>query len=268
MAVRVSFGQYYSARSPIHALDARVKFVVTVAFMVSCFFVNSVAALALAIGVLAVATRVARVPFLRLVAQIRPVMALLAVTSIVNLFFVHTGPVVLGAGPVQIHAGGISSAVFYTVRFSLLTLAGGLLMLTTTPTALADGTERLLSPLERIGVPVTQTALTLSIALRFVPTISQEMDNIVAAQTARGADLENKGALAFARACVPLAVPLFASAIRHADRLGQAMDARCYTGQGRTHYHVLKLRARRDLPFALAAAAYLAALVALNVLGV
>ena len=109
-----------------------------------------------------------------------------------------------------------------------------------------------------------QGTLVLSIALRFVPTLSQEAENIVAAQTARGADLENKGALAYARACVPLIVPLFASALRHADNLGRAMDARCYTGGARTHYHVMKLYPRRDGAACLALALYLAALVALR----
>ena len=113
---------------------------------------------------------------------------------------------------------------------------------------------------------MSQAALVLSIALRFVPTLSQEAEHVIAAQTARGADLENKGALAYARACVPLIVPLFASALRHADNLGRAMDARCYTGGARTHYHVMRLNARRDAPAVLAVAAYLAALTALNLL--
>ncbi len=134
-----------------------------------------------------------------------------------------------------------------------------------TPVALADAAERLLSPLERLGVPVGQGALVLSIALRFVPTLSQEAEHIVAAQTARGADLENKGALAYARACVPLIVPLFASALRHADNLGRAMDARCYTGGERTHYHVMRLDAHRDAPAIAALAAYILLLVLLGV---
>ena len=115
-----------------------------------------------------------------------------------------------------------------------------------------------------MGVPVRQGTLVLSIALRFVPTLSQEAEHIVAAQTARGADLENKGALAYARACVPLIVPLFASALRHAENLGRAMAARCYTGCERTHYHVMRLVARRDAPVIAALALYLAALIALG----
>ena len=114
-----------------------------------------------------------------------------------------------------------------------------------------------------------ETALIISIALGLVPALSQEARDIVAAQTARGADLEGKGPIAYAHACAPLLVPLFTSALRHAENLGRAMEARCYTGPaGRTHYHELRFVVRRDAPFALLAAAYLVTLVALFALGI
>lgn len=266
MALRASIGQYLSADSPVHRLDPRIKLVGTLAFMVSCFFVHTPLTLLLAAGAIGAAIACARVPLRRLLVQISPIALFLVITSLVNLLFVQTGDIALNAGPLRLYWGGIEAAVLYTARFFLLLLAGSLLTLTTTPVALSDATERLLAPLERLGVPVSQGALVLSIALRFVPTLSQEAEHVIAAQTARGADLENKGALAYARACVPLIVPLFASALRHADNLGRAMDARCYTGGARTHYHVMRLNARRDVPAVLAVAAYLAALTALNLL--
>lgn len=266
MALRASIGQYLSVDSPVHRLDPRIKLVGTLAFMVSCFFVHTPLTLLLAAGAIGAAIACAHVPLRRLLVQIRPIALFLVITSLVNLLFVQTGAIALSAGPLRLYWGGIEAAVLYTARFFLLLLAGSLLTLTTTPVALSDATERLLSPLERLGVPVSQGALVLSIALRFVPTLSQEAEHVIAAQTARGADLENKGALAYARACVPLIVPLFASALRHADNLGRAMDARCYTGGARTHYRVMRLNARRDVPAVLAITAYLAALTALNLL--
>ena len=264
MALRASIGQYYSADSPIHRLDPRVKLACTVVFMVSCLFVRNEATLAAAAFAVGLAIACAHVPVRRMLAQIKPIALFLVITSVINLFFVKTGALVAELGPLQIHADGISAAALYTLRFFLLLLAGSLLTLTTTPTALADAAEKLLSPLERVGVPVRQATLILSIALRFVPTLAQEADNIVAAQTARGADLEGKGAIAYARACVPLVVPLFASALRHADNLGRAMDARCYTGgPDRTHYRVMRLKPARDLPAAIVLALYLIALIAL-----
>ena len=264
MALRASIGQYYSADSLIHRLDPRIKLVCTVVFMVSCFFVRNAATLAAAAVTVGIAIACAHVPVRRMLAQIKPIALFLVVTSAINLFFVKTGPLVAALGPLQIHADGISAALLYTLRFFLLLLAGSLLTLTTTPTALADAAENVLRPLERLGIPVQQGTLILSIALRFVPTLAQEADNIVAAQTARGADLEGKSAIAYARACVPLIVPLFASALRHADNLGCAMDARCYTGGSeRTHYRVMRVEPARDFPAALVLVFYLIALAVL-----
>lgn len=266
MALRASIGSYYSADSPVHRLDPRVKLVDTLAFMVSCFFVDSPVTLVLAAAVTAGAIRAARVPVRRLFSQIKPIALFLVVTSLFNLFFVQTGAVVIALGPLSVHAGGLEAAALYTLRFLLLVLAGSLLTLTTTPTALTDAAEQLFSPLERIGVPVRKAALVLAIALRFVPTLSREAENIIAAQTARGADLENKGAFAYARACVPLVVPLFASGLRHADNLARAMDARCYTGGNRTHYHAMRLDPLRDIPAITLLAAYIVLLIAARAL--
>lgn len=264
MAVRVSIGRYYSVDSPIHRLDPRLKIIAAVAYMVSCLVVSNVPTLVLAALMAVAVTACARVPLGRLLEQIRPVTYFLLITSLFNLFFVHTGVVLIAAGPVVITTDSVSAAVFYTLRFLLLLLMGSLIMLTTQPMALTDAVEKLFSPLERLGVPVSQTTLILSIALRFVPVLSQDAQNIVVAQTARGARLEGKGALAYARACLPLMVPLFASAVRHADNLGRAMDARCYTGgAGRTHYHVMRFT-RRDAVAAAILVLYLVALVALR----
>lgn len=262
MAVRISIGRYYSADSPIHRLDPRLKLIAAVVYMVSCLFVTNIPSLALAAALVVAATALARVPLGRVLVQIRPVTYFLVITSLFNLFFVHTGEALATVGPVAFTTGGVSSAVFYTLRFLLLLLMGSLLMLTTQPMAITDAVERLFAPLERLGVPVSQATLILSIALRFVPVLSQDAQNIVVAQTARGAQLEGKGALGYARACVPLLVPLFASAVRHADNLGRAMDARCYTGgPERTHYRVMRF-ARRDAIAAAVLALYLAALAA------
>lgn len=265
MALRASIGQYYSADSPIHRLDPRVKLVGTVAYMASCLFVDSLASLALAALFAASVIAAAKVPVRRLLSQIKPIAFFLVVTSVINLFLVQTGKVLISAGPIAIHQDGLVAAALYTIRFFLLVLAGSLLTLTTTPVTLTDAAEKLLAPLERLGIPISRYMLILSIALRFVPTLSQEAENIAAAQTARGADLENKGALAYARACVPLIVPLFASALRHAENLGRAMDARCYTGGNRSHYHVLRIAPTRDYPAIVLLVAYIALLVALHV---
>lgn len=269
MALRVSIGQYYTADSPLHRIDPRAKLLATIAFMASCLMVQSPATLAVAFIATGAAAAASRVPVGRLLAQVRPLAIFLAVTSLINLFFIQTGDVIATLGPVSLHTGGVGAAVLYTVRFFLLLVAGSLLMLTTTPVGLTDALAWLLGPLECLGISAGEAALVISIALGLVPALSQEARDIVSAQTARGADLEGKGPIAYACACVPLLVPLFTSALRHAENLGRAMEARCYTGPaGRTHYHELRFKPRRDMPFILLVVAYLVTLAALFALGI
>lgn len=263
MSQRVSIGRYYSAASPIHALDPRTKIVVAIAFMVSCLAVTDAMGLVLAGAFVLIAIALARVPVGSVLAQLRPVAFFLVVTSLFNLFFARTGNELLAVGALRITTGGVEAAILYTLRFLFLLLMGSLLMLTTQPMALTDATERLLAPLARLGVPVSEGMLVLSIALRFVPTLGEDARAIANAQIARGAKLEGGRFRDRISAFIPLAVPLFSAAVRHADRLAGAMEARCYTGgSGRTHYRELRFH-RRDAIAAVAFVLYLVALIAL-----
>lgn len=267
MALHASIGQYLNGNSPLHRADARAKLVVALAYMASCLFVTDFASLALAAVPIAATATCARVPWRHLAGSLKPIALFLLITSLVNLFLVQTGDLVFALGPLSIHTDGITAAALYTSRFLFLVCAGGLLLACTTHVELADAATRLMSPLECIGVPVSQAALVLTIALRFVPTLQRDAATIVAAQTARGADLERKGALARARAYLPVAVPLFAAAVRHADTLGRAMDARCYTGgEGRTHLHAMHFDPRLDGMLGLCCIGYLIALAAVRIL--
>lgn len=267
MASRASIGQYLNGSSPLHRADPRIKLVVAFAYMVSCLLVTDLASLALATGALGAAVACSRVPWRHLAGSLKPVALFLLVTSLVNLFLVQTGDLVLALGPLQIHTDGVAAAMLYTSRFLLLVCAGGLLLACTTHVEVADAAARLLSPLERVDVPVSQSALILSIALRFVPTLQRDAATIVAAQTARGADLERKGTLARVRACLPVAVPLFAAAVRHADTLGRAMDARCYAcGSQRTHLHAPRFDLRLDGTLVLCCVGYCVALAAVRIM--
>ena len=150
-----------------------------------------------------------------------------------------------------------------SLRLIFLVLSASLLTLTTSPIALTDGIERLLSPLKVIHFPAHELAMMMTIALRFIPTLLEETDKIMKAQMARGADFESGNILRRAKAMVPLLVPLFVSAFRRADELAMAMEARCYKGgSGRTRMKVLHL-ARRDY-IALTAVAVLVALLVLE----
>jgi energy-coupling factor transport system permease protein len=140
---------------------------------------------------------------------------------------------------------GVYTAIFTSFRIVALILVSSLLTYTTTPSLLTTGLEKLLSPLEKIKVPVGIFAMMMTLALRFVPTLVEEADRIVSAQKARGANFETGSIAKRAKAFIPVLVPLFVSAFRRASELAFAMESRCYTGSNaRTSFKQLHMRAR------------------------
>ena len=136
-------------------------------------------------------------------------------------------------------------AVLMAIRIICLIAGTSLLTYTTSPIALTDAIERLLSPLKRFGAPVHELAMMMTIALRFIPTLIEETDKIMAAQKARGADMETGSLVQRAKALIPILIPLFVSAFRRADELALAMECRCYHGgEGRTRMKQLSLHTR------------------------
>ncbi|QWT17737.1 energy-coupling factor transporter transmembrane protein EcfT [Collinsella sp. zg1085] len=261
MVIRTSLGKYFAGTSFIHKIDPRVKTLICILFMISCFMVQNLPALALCTLASLSACIASRVQIGLIARQLRPLCAFLLITSLFNLFFVQSGPRIFQLGILHLHLSGLTAAFMYTVRFLMLLLAGITFMLTTTPTAICNALERLLSPLARIGVPVQQLALMLSITLRFVPILVQEANIIRTAQISRGAQLEGLGVVGSIRASIPLLVPLFASAMRHAENLGRAMEVRAY-GHSKTHshYHDLRLSWRIDGLFIACFCGYICAL--------
>ncbi|MBM6815612.1 energy-coupling factor transporter transmembrane protein EcfT [Olsenella uli] len=261
--LRITVGQYYAAPSPIHRLDARVKLVCALAALVGIFCVLNAAQLCAAVVFVAAVLALARVPAGRVLASVRPLVVFLAVLSLFNLLFVRTGDVVAALGPVSVTSGGVAAAALYTARFALALVTGSLIMLTTTPTQLADAFDRMLSPLSRLGLPGHEIAMVFSLMMRFIPTLADEASAIIDAQSLRGGAFDEGGPVQRVRSIVPVVVALLASGLRHADGLSRALDARCYEGgEGRTHLHEQRLGGR-ELVAALVTVALLAALVLL-----
>ena len=255
MALRISVGQYLAADSPIHRLDARVKLVCALVVLVGTFCVGNVPQLLAAAALVAALLALSRVPVGRALASVRPLALFLAVLSLFNLFFVRTGDVVVALGPVSVTSGGVWTAALYSIRFALALVTGSLILLTTTPTQLADAFDRMLSPLSRLGLPGHEIAMVFSLMMRFVPTLADETSAIIDAQSLRGGAFDEGGPVRRVRSIVPVVVALLAGGIRHADGLSRALDARCYEGgEGRTHFHETHLGAREALAAAVSAA--------------
>ena len=241
----ITLGQYYPADSVVHRMDPRVKILLLIAVIVAIFLAGNLLAFVPVIAFLVIVTKLSKVPVKMMLKGLKPLRLILILTFVLNLFFLQGETVLLNLGFAQIKKEALILAVHYSLRLVLLVLFSSILTLTTPPITLTDGLERLLSPLRVVRFPAHEMAMMMSIALRFIPTLMEEADKIMKAQTARGADFESGNLINRAKAMVPLLVPLFVSAFRRAGDLAMAMEARCYHGgEGRTRLRVLKCEKR------------------------
>lgn len=241
MNLDISFGQYCEGNSLIHRLDPRAKILAAVLYIVTVFLAKNLAAFGLLLISAVVLIAVSQIPLRVVMKSMKPLIIILLFTALINIFWMEGETLLVSFGFVQIYLEGIVNAVLIAVRIMIL-LAGTTILLTftTTPIALTDGLEQLLSPLKKIGVPVHEFSMMMTIALRFIPTLTEETQKIMNAQKARGADFSTGSLVQRAKALVPILVPLFVSAFRRADELATAMECRCYTGgEGRTRMNVL-----------------------------
>ncbi len=237
----ITLGQYYPVDSPVHRLDPRVKIILTVAFIVAVFLVGSPLGYLPIVAYLIFVTRLAKLPGRMMVKSIKPLRILLIFTFVLNLFFGTGDTELIKWGFIRVTQEGLLNAVHFSLRLIFLVMGSSIMTLTTAPVTLTDGLERLASPLKVIRFPAHEMAMMMTIALRFIPTLAEEADKIMKAQSARGADFTSGNLKARAKAMIPLLVPLFVSAFRRAGDLAMAMESRCYHGgEGRTRLHVLK----------------------------
>lgn len=251
MAQQIVLGQYVPGNSPLHRLDPRTKLIAAILLMVlilTSFSVPSLAVLGIFVLVLILLSQIK----VRLIIRtVRPILFLLLFAFLFNLFS-GSGEVLFSFSFITVRVDGLINAVIILFRIIMLVLATSILItLTTTPILVADAIESLLSPLKKVRFPVHEIAMMMSIALRFVPTLLDEMQKIMKAQSSRGADYDTGSPIRRARGFVSILVPLFVSAFRRADDLATAMESRCYRGgKGRTRLKVMKF-SYRDVVFSL-----------------
>ena len=242
MFTNITIGQYYPAESSVHRLDPRLKLVSVLAFIILLFFINNFWGYLFTAVCIFIVIKISRVPPLFLLRGLRGILFILLFTAALNIFFTPGETVLFQFHAFGITLEGLTLAGKMAVRLCLLIIGSSLLTLTTSPIELTDAIEYLLKPLKRIGVPAHEIAMMMTIALRFIPTLMEEMEKIMKAQSARGADFDTGGIIKRARSLIPLLAPLFISSFRRADELAMAMEARCYRGDvNRTRMKVLKL---------------------------
>lgn len=243
----VTFGQYYPSNSFVHKMDARIKLVLCLLYMVGIFFVTSFVEFAFITVFLLALIGFSRVPIRSVFKSVKGIIFLLLFTVILNVFFNKDGKVLVEWKFIVITDGGLIYAAKMFLRLVYLVVGSSVLMLTTTPVDLTHAIESLLKPLRVIKFPAHELALIMSLTLSFIPSLIEETDRIIRAQKARGADFDTGGLIKRVKAFVPILIPLLVGGFRRADELANAMNSRCYEGaKKRTQMRVMKL-SWRDL---------------------
>ena len=236
----ITLGQFFPGDTLAHRLDPRTKLLATVLYIIAIFLAKGPIAYGVLILTLIVSVRISKVGARALFRGLKTVLFIIAFTAVLNLFYTP-GTVIAQFWIFHVTREGVITAIAMMLRISLLIMGTFLLTYTTSPIRLTDGLEDLLGPLKKLGVPVHELAMMMSLALRFIPTLVEETDKIMSAQRARGADFDSGGLMHRVKALVPILVPLFVSAFRRADELATAMECRLYRGDiGRTRMRQLK----------------------------
>lgn len=261
----ITLGQYYPVDSALHRMDPRTKLFGTMAYIVSLFVADHMLAYVVSALFLVLAIRLSKVPVKFMVRGLKSIVVLLLISVSFNLFLTPGTPI-FKIGFLQMTWEGVEFAAFMAIRLIFLVLGSTILTLTTTPNQLTDGLEKSLGFLGKVGVPVHEVSMMMSIALRFIPILIEETDKIMKAQMARGADFESGNLIQKAKAMVPLLVPLFISAFRRATDLAMAMEARCYRGgDGRTKMKPLRYEARDRVAYVVCVV-YLAIVIGMKII--
>jgi energy-coupling factor transport system permease protein len=239
-------GMYVATDSALHRLDPRVKMGAAMLLMALPFAAPGLESTLLLSAFVAAVALLSTAPLLAL---LRTLGTIFWIGFFMFFFYLFTTPgqplVVLGK--ITMTWEGLLAGGVQIYRLCLLVIVAALLTFTTSPSQLAHGLEALLGPLARLGLPVRELTMVLTIALRFVPTLFDEIDNIAKAQRARGIDVVSRNPWRRVQSWVPMFVPIFVSAFRRAEELATAMEARGFrTAQHRTRLHQLRLT-RHDL---------------------
>ena len=254
-------GDVRENRSFMERLDPRVKMVSALAIMFSAFAIRSFWQLLVAALLTGMIVAISGIGVKQLFKSVHVFLALFVFCGLLNIFFVRSGNVLTNIGPIPITDDGVRIAILYACRFVVVIIVGAVFLATTTPTAITDAFEALLKPFAKLGMHAQEIALVMSLALRFLPTLGSEAKAIVDAQSVRGGSIETGTFVQRIKAMTAIIIPVFAGAIRHADNLSLALDARCYEeGIARTHWRVMSIT-KRDIAAGGVVVAYVAALV-------
>ena len=261
----ITLGQYFPMGSVIHKLDPRIKLLLTVVYIIAVFvsnnFISLFFCLFVGVGVIALS----KIPVKTVLKGLKPIFLIVIITSVLQIAYVKTGIMLVDFWKIQITSGGVLTAIFMALRISLLIVMSTMLTYTTSPTSLTNGLDRIFAPFKKIGLDFHTVTMIMTIALRFIPTLIEEVDKIMSAQKSRGANFEQGSLMKRAKALIPLFIPLLFNSIRRAYELANAMTCRCYNGgKGKTTMNALKF-AKHDYLTLLGVVVLVGVVVILNI---
>ena len=224
-------------------LDPRVRVATSIMLMILSFGVESIQQVIISFVLVVILFGTNGFKMKSVGKILLPFSIFLGILTLVNMLLYGQGEVILKLGPISITDLGLNLSLLYSYRLGLMFMLGAFLIKTTTQTEIADSFESLLSPLKVFGVPVREIALVFSLALRFIPTLTDEARQLKEAQMSRGASLNTGSIFARISALIANIIPIFAGAIRHADALSLALEARGWNmSEKRGHLHPMKMQ--------------------------
>lgn len=261
----ITIGQYFPLNSVIHKLDPRTKLLFTVVYIVMVFVSNNFISLFFCLFAGIAIIFMSKIPVKTVIKGLKPILMIITITSVLQIAYVKTGITLVEFWKIHITSGGVLTAVFMALRISLLIVMSTMLTYTTSPTSLTNGLDRVFAPFKKIGLDFHTVTMIMTIALRFIPTLIEEVDKIMNAQKSRGANFEQGSLMKRAKALIPLFIPLLFNSIRRAYELANAMTCRCYNGgKGKTTMNALKFT-KRDYFGVLSVAVVIGAVITLNI---
>ncbi len=218
-------GMYLHSNSKLHRMNAQIKLLLLLLFLVCTLISRSPVSFALLLTCLLIGVKISELPARQIFGAVIHLRWFFLFIFIMNVFFYDGGR---SGGMIALSWNGVGQAIRVVMMTAFVLMAGSLYTSTTPPIRIVHSMQWILSPLRHVRVPIRQIALIFSAAMQFIPILYEEADRIKKAQIARGAGWEQRGLIRRAMGILSLVLPVFVVAFRRADELALAMESRGY----------------------------------------
>ena len=241
----ITLGRYIPYDTLIHKLDPRTKIIAMILLLVCVFLPIGYIGFAALLLLVFILLKVAKVKISSIYKSLKPMWFMMVFILVINMFLIQEGDVLFVLFNRPFYTKAFTQTLMIIIRLVLMISVTTVLTATTKPLDLTYGLEFFMTPLKVIKFPAHEIAMTISIALRFIPTILEETQKIIKAQASRGVDLQEGKLKEKISAIISLIIPLFISAFQRSEELANAMEARGYNPSGkRTRYRTLKFSSK------------------------